>query len=89
MKLDEFFARFSTLLPESAWWVSLFKTTLTAWGRYALAHPTGTIVCAVVFVAIVLIARFVLKAMWRVICFVFLPAVIVFWFYGHVIQPLW
>lgn len=91
MSLDEIFTRFPANLTESAWWVSLFKDsfeTLLMWDRYALAHPVGTIVYVVVLAVVALIARFVLKTMWRVVFYVLVPLAVALWLYTHVLRPL-
>lgn len=91
MSLDALFTRFPANLTESAWWGSLLKAafdTLLTWGRYALAHPVGTIVCVVVLAVVALIARFVLKTMWRVVFYVLVPLAVALWLYTHVLRPL-
>ena len=91
MTLDDLFTRFPATLTDGAWWVSMLKATfnvLTDWGRYALAHPARTIVCVIVFASIVLVARFVLKTMWRVVFYVLVPLAIALWLYTHVLRPL-
>lgn len=80
-------AQVGELEPLFAFFGVIFEQ-LFVWGSYILANPMQSLVLALVLIAVVVVAKFILKTVWRVFAYIILPLALLYAGYVFVLAPI-